>query len=331
MKKSVEANTYIFPLPSVVVGTYDNENKPNMMTASWTGIVNSNPTMVSVSLRKATYSYNNLIDKKAFTISIPSKKHILEMDYVGTKSGKREDKFKKTGLNPVKSGLVDAPYVSEFPVVLECKLIKYDELGLHTMFIGEVIDVKIDEEYLNENGMPNMSKIDPIAYAHGGREYYEIGAYLGRANFMWQISLLNDTITSDGKKEIVEFILNYYNKLDNGEPIEEFKNFFNWNDFEIMNGNNFIDSFEKYNRWYDDVNNTFFDRKHIIEKLKIDKVNQNEYKIEMDIYFRAKTWKKGQAKSRNIHVKGNIEWTLIRDKVTKDFKIKKYHIYENQV
>ena len=134
----------ILPLPSVVVGTYDNDNNANMMTAAWTGIVNSSPTMISVSLRKATYSYSNIIDKKAFTICIPSKKHVLEMDYVGTVSGRRENKFERTGLTSVKSEVVDAPYVSEFPVVLECKLVKYDDLGLHTMFIGEVIDVKID-------------------------------------------------------------------------------------------------------------------------------------------------------------------------------------------
>lgn len=186
MKKSVGSNTYIFPLPSVVVGTYDNDNKPNMMTAAWTGIVNSFPTMISVSLRKATYSYSNIIDKKAFTIGIPSKKHILEMDYVGTVSGKRENKFESTGLTPVKSELVNAPYVSEFPVVLECKLVKYDDLGLHTMFIGEVIDVKIDEAYLKENGMPDILKIDPISYIHGEREYYGIGEYLGKANRMWK-------------------------------------------------------------------------------------------------------------------------------------------------
>lgn len=92
----------------------------------------------------------------------------------------------------------------------------------------------------------------------------------------------------------------------------------------LFKGNNLIDSFEKYKRWYEDINKTFFDRKHIIEKLKIDKVNENEYEIEMDIYFRAKTWEKGQARSKSIHVKGNIELTIIRDKITKAFKIKKY-------
>ena len=163
------------------------------------------------------------------------------------------------------------------------------------MFIGEVMDVKIDEEYLNENGMTDMFKVDPIAYVHGDREYYEIDKYLGKANRMWQSSLLNNEMILDGKKEIIELILSYYKKLDNGKSIKEFKDFkdfFNWNDFKIINGKNLIDSLEKYTNWYEDVNNTLFDRKHIIHNIKIDRVNENEYEAEIDMYFRAKTWRK---------------------------------------
>ncbi|MCM1991805.1 flavin reductase family protein [Oceanirhabdus seepicola] len=329
MKKSVGANTMILPLPSVVVGTYDNDNNANMMTAAWTGIVNSSPTMISVSLRKATYSYSNIIDKQAFTICIPSKKHVLEMDYVGTVSGRIENKFEKTGLTSVKSEVVDAPYVSEFPVVLECKLVKYDDLGLHTMFIGEVIDVKIDKDCLKENGMPDILKIDPISYMHGDREYFGTGEYLGRANRMWQTSLLNDNTMSDYEKEILELILDYYNKIDNHEPIEELKEFFYWNDVDIILGPILIDSFEKYSDWYKDNNNTCFDGKHIIEKFEVDKLNEKEFIARMDVYHRAKTWEKGQAKSKRVHTKVKVECIFIKDKTANTLKMKKYNVILN--
>jgi flavin reductase (DIM6/NTAB) family NADH-FMN oxidoreductase RutF len=186
MKKSVGCKTYLHPAPVVVVGTYDENNKPNIMTAAWSGIVNSNPPMISVSLRKATYTYKNIIAKNAFTINIPTREYIYEADYVGTVSGKNEDKFKSTGLTPAKSDCVDAPFVSEFPLVLECKLVKYDDLGLHTIFIGEVIDAKVDEEYLRDNGEPNIEKISPVSYMCGENAYYALGDFLGDGFSVWK-------------------------------------------------------------------------------------------------------------------------------------------------
>jgi len=101
--------------------------------------------VLPISLRKATYSYGNIVERKAFTVNIPSEKYVKEADYFGTVSGRDVDKFKESGLTSVKSELVDAPYIQEFPLVLECKLIRTIEIGLHTQFIGEIMDVKADE------------------------------------------------------------------------------------------------------------------------------------------------------------------------------------------
>ena len=145
MKKSLGAKTIVYPTPVLVVGTYDKDGKPNVMTVAWGGICCSVPPCIAVSLRKATYSYGNIVSRKAFTVSVPSERHVKEADYFGIASGRAEDKFAATGLTPVRSDLVNAPYVQEFPLVLECRLAHTFELGLHTQFVGEILDVKIDE------------------------------------------------------------------------------------------------------------------------------------------------------------------------------------------
>lgn len=181
MKQSIGAKTLAFPTPTWVVGTYDMNGKPNAMTVAWAGICCSNPPCVSVSLRKATYSYAGIVENKAFTISIPSEDYAKETDYFGIASGRDEDKFEAACLTPVRSELVSAPYVEEFPVVLECKLLHSLEVGLHTMFVGEIMDIKAEESVLDENGNPDIEKIRPVAYSPGNRSYYGIGKSLGKA------------------------------------------------------------------------------------------------------------------------------------------------------
>lgn len=181
MKQSIGAKTLAFPTPTWVVGTYDMNGKPNAMTVAWAGICCSNPPCITVSLRKATYSYAGIIENKAFTVSIPSEDHVKEADYFGLASGKNEDKFKTADLTPVRSDLVDAPYVGEFPVVLECKLLHTFEIGLHTMFVGEIVDIKAEESVLDESGNPDIEKVRPVIYGTGNRSYYGIGRGLGKA------------------------------------------------------------------------------------------------------------------------------------------------------
>jgi flavin reductase (DIM6/NTAB) family NADH-FMN oxidoreductase RutF len=181
VKKSIGPKTLIYPTPVLVVGTYDKAGKPNVMTAAWGGICCSVPPCVSVSLRKATYTYGNILERKAFTISVPSEDQIKQADYFGMATGKSEDKFSKANLTPIKGDLVDAPYVKEFPLVLECRLINSIEIGLHTEFIGEIADVKAEEGVLGEGGLPDIEKVRPAIFAPENREYYGIGRRLGKA------------------------------------------------------------------------------------------------------------------------------------------------------
>jgi len=181
MKKSLGPKTLAYPTPVWVLGSYDKDGRPDVMTFSWGGICCSKPPCVSVSLRQATYTYGNIIERKAFTINIPSEKYAREADYFGMVSGRTIDKFSVTGLTPVKSDLVDAPYVKEFPMVLECKVIKIVEIGLHTQFIGEIIDVKADDSVIGDKDLPDIAKVSPIVFCPEGRTYWRIGGPLGEA------------------------------------------------------------------------------------------------------------------------------------------------------
>jgi flavin reductase (DIM6/NTAB) family NADH-FMN oxidoreductase RutF len=180
MKQSLGANTLIYPTPTWVVGTYDKEGKPNAMVVAWGGICCSQPPCIAVSLRKATYSYANIVERKAFTVNVPSVAHAKQADYLGIASGLKVDKFAATGLTAVRAEFVDAPYVQDFPLVLECKLLYTFELGLHTQFVGEIMDVKADEEVLGADGLPDMDKVHPFVFAPGPRTYYGIGPEIGK-------------------------------------------------------------------------------------------------------------------------------------------------------
>jgi flavin reductase (DIM6/NTAB) family NADH-FMN oxidoreductase RutF len=178
---SLGANTFAPITPVWVVGTYDHEGKPNVMTAAWGGVCCSKPPCIYVSLRKATYTYSNLIERKAFTISFPSEDYVKETDYFGIVSGRDTNKFSTTNLTPVKSDLVDAPYVKEFPMILECKVIRIVEIGLHTEFIGEIIDVKAKEDMLGKDKMPDIEKMKPIIWSMTNMSYRNVGELIGKS------------------------------------------------------------------------------------------------------------------------------------------------------
>jgi flavin reductase (DIM6/NTAB) family NADH-FMN oxidoreductase RutF len=182
MKLSLPAQTILLPSPVLIIGTYGSDGKPNIMNAAWGGIASSKPPCFSVSLREATLSYHNIIQTGAFTVNIPSEKYLMESDYVGIVSGREHDKFNETGLTPEKSKLVNAPIVKEFPYALECKLIKQIDLGLHTMFIGEIVGMAADSEVLNSKQIPDIEKVRPMLFgSFGNMAYYNIGDKLGDA------------------------------------------------------------------------------------------------------------------------------------------------------
>ena len=181
MKQSVGAKTLLFPTPVLMVGTYDRAGKPNLMNAAWGGICCSQPPCLAVSLRKATYSHACIIDRRAFTVGIACEARVAEADFVGMTSGRDMDKFAAAGLTSVRSDLVDAPYAAEFPVVLECRLLQVVEIGLHTQFIGEIVDVKADAEVIGAGGLPDIMKIKPLIYDTAHKGYHTVGPLLEKA------------------------------------------------------------------------------------------------------------------------------------------------------
>ncbi|MHC4778090.1 MAG: flavin reductase family protein [Planctomycetota bacterium] len=181
MKKSIGAKTVLYPHPVLIVGSYDESDRPNMAAVAWGGICCSKPPAVGISLREATLSYHNIKHHGAFTVNIPSVEHVKPADYTGIASGKNVDKFEATGLTPVKSELVHAPMVEEFPLSLECKLIHTVEVGLHTQFIGEILDLKADEAVLGDKGLPDVTKVKAFCYATGNMGYFAIGEFIEKA------------------------------------------------------------------------------------------------------------------------------------------------------
>jgi len=181
LKHSLGPKPIAYPTPVFVVGSYDSEGKPNLMAAAWGGICCSKPPSIAISLRSATYSHGCISASGAFTINIPSEDLLREADYVGTFSGRDVDKFDELGLTPIRSELVNAPYVDEFPVVLECRLNHTVEIGIHTQYIGEILDVKVEESMVGEKGMPDIDLLKPVFYDPGTRGYYGAGSFLGKA------------------------------------------------------------------------------------------------------------------------------------------------------
>ena len=177
MKESLGAKTWAVPTPVWVVGTYDGNGRPNFMTAAWGGVCCSSPPCIYVSLREATYSHGNIVSRGAYTVSVPGEEYLREVDYMGVASGRDTDKVRDTGLTAVKSTLVDAPYVDEFPLVLECKVLEVVKIGLHTEFIGEILDVKADEDVITD-GKPDIQKIKPVVFSPSDSGYHGIGVRL---------------------------------------------------------------------------------------------------------------------------------------------------------
>jgi flavin reductase (DIM6/NTAB) family NADH-FMN oxidoreductase RutF len=181
MKRSFGARTVAYPLPVFLVGTYDAFKKPNAMVVAWGGICSSDPPSIAVSVRPSRQTYKNLMAKKEFTVSIPTVEQMSRADAFGIVSGADTDKFVRTGLTPVKAEKVDAPYVGECPVVLECRVSQVVEIGAHTQFIGEILDVKIEEKVLDVEGKPVLSKINPLTFDVIRSEYSGPAKVVGKA------------------------------------------------------------------------------------------------------------------------------------------------------
>ena len=172
--------TFIYPIPAVMVSCGTME-KSNIITVAWTGILNTNPAIVYISVRTTRYSYNLIKDQGEFVINLTTKDLVKQTDWCGVKTGAKVDKFKEMKLHKQKAKFVKCPLIKESPVSVECKVKEIKELGSHHVFVAEVLSIDADEKYIDENGAFDISKCDLIAYANGG--YYVLGKKVGKFGF----------------------------------------------------------------------------------------------------------------------------------------------------
>lgn len=176
-KQIWKPSTLLNPVPVVMVTSSDSAGRPNIITLAWAGTINSEPPMLSVSVRKERYSYGLIKDKGEFAVNLPTEKLAFATDLCGVKSGRDTDKFSLTGLTPEKASAVDAPIIKECPVSLECVVKNRLELGTHDMFIAEIVAVDVDESLLDQKGKLHLEKAGLICYSHGN--YWTLGKPLG--------------------------------------------------------------------------------------------------------------------------------------------------------
>lgn len=181
MKKSLGANPLVYPTPVWVIATYNQDETINVMTAAWGGICCSKPPCLAVSLREATLTHGNILRTNGFTVNIATQEFITEADYFGISTGRNTNKLADTGLTYDRSSVVHAPMIKEFPLNIECKLKDVVEIGLHTQFIGEIIDVKAEESILGEKDVPDVDLLKPVVFSPVVRKYHLVGDTIGRA------------------------------------------------------------------------------------------------------------------------------------------------------
>lgn len=182
-KKIWKSGTFLYPIPAVMVSCGDMK-KSNIMTVAWTGIINTNPAKVYISIRPERYSFNIIMEKKEFVINLTNKKLAYATDWCGVRSGAKYDKFKEMKLTKEKCEYVSAPRIKEAPVSIECRVCDVKKMGTHYMFIADVLSIDADEKYIDETGLFDISKCDLIAYANGG--YYELGRKIGKFGYSVQ-------------------------------------------------------------------------------------------------------------------------------------------------
>ena len=172
--------SFIYPIPAVMVSCGDMK-RSNIITVAWTGIINTKPPMVYISVRPTRYSYDIIKKSGEFVINLTTKRLTYATDWCGVKSGKNVDKFKEMKLTKQKANIVKCPMIKESPVSIECKVREIKKCGTHDMFIADVVAIDADEKYIDEKGAFDISKCDLMAYSNG--HYYSLGKKIGKFGY----------------------------------------------------------------------------------------------------------------------------------------------------
>ena len=178
-----KAGTFLYPIPAVMISCGTME-KSNIITVAWTGIINTNPAMVYISVRPTRFSHEIIKKSKEFVINLTDENLVYAADWCGVKTGENTDKFKEMKLSKEKAEFVKCPMIKESPVSIECKVIEIKEFGSHNMFIAEVLAIHADNKFIDKNGAFDISKCNLVAYANGG--YYTLGKKYGKFGFSVQ-------------------------------------------------------------------------------------------------------------------------------------------------
>ena len=178
MRKNFGAKPMCYPMPVYIIGTYGVDGTPNAMNAAWGGI--SEETEISICISADHKTTENILSRKAFTVSMATAKYIAACDYVGIVSGNQvPDKFARAGFHATKSEFVDAPLIDELPMALECALISYDHESCR--LVGRIVNVSADESVLGENGKVDVKKLQPITFDPMNNHYLVLGEKVGQA------------------------------------------------------------------------------------------------------------------------------------------------------
>ena len=178
MRKNFGAKPMCYPMPVYIIGTYGADGTPNAMNAAWGGI--SEDTEISICVSAGHKTTKNILERKAFTVSMATADHVAACDYVGIVSGNKEpEKFAKAGFHAVRSQFVDAPLIEELPMALECQVISYDPESCR--LVGRIVNVCAEESVLDPDGKVDVSKLRPITYDSMHHRYLVLGEAVGRA------------------------------------------------------------------------------------------------------------------------------------------------------
>ena len=180
-KQTWRPGNMLYPVPAVMVSVARSDEKPNIITVAWAGTINSDPAMLSISVRKERYSHAILCDTKEFVVNLVSESLVRSCDYCGVRSGRDVDKFAQMKLTPVSVDGVDVPAIAESPVNLACRVTQIIPLGSHDMFLAEIVSVTVDERYMDEKGTFHLNDAGLVAYSHG--TYFKLGKELGTFGF----------------------------------------------------------------------------------------------------------------------------------------------------
>lgn len=183
MRQDWKPGTMIYPLPAVLVSCGSDKSEYNIFTVAWVGTICSDPPMCYISVRPQRNSYSIIKKNMEYVINLTTKEMAFPTDWCGVRSGRDYNKFKEMNLTPGECSIIKAPLIEESPLCIECRVKEVLSLGSHDMFISDVVNIRVDDKYLLDNGKFDLAAANPLVYVHGA--YFDLGNQIGK--FGWSV------------------------------------------------------------------------------------------------------------------------------------------------